>query len=313
MGTLHHDEIGLIWADTAVSARNLVRGTFNDHLENPLAISASEMIDRVEGANRRLARHRAQAEWKDAELARELESARTALAAQLEAVKLYAETGKTDPRLTPTCDQSVQAEINVSRSAALKAAAPEIYAFKQVAKATAWEFSTKRVSGSSVVISYKMPVSDLAAKPSLLNEGDFRRNIRAAMDRLRSPSFDRRSIAVVAVAMIEEALRLGPKETTLRPARWYPSNAGPSEHMESARGMATLSLVRHQPPLAWEHRQSPTLQTTPPAKAAPVDLKVDAEAGKRWRRWRAELLAAQRKQDSIASIRLINAGPDPPT
>ena len=310
MGTLHHDEIGLIWADTAVSARNLVRGTFNDHLENPLAISASEMIDRVEGANRRLARHRAQAEWKDAELAHELESARTALGAQLEAVKLYAETGKTDPRLTPACDQSVQAEINISRSAALKAAAPEIDAFKQVAKATAWEFSTKRVSGSSVVITYKMPVSDLAAKPSLLNEGDLRRNIRVAMDRLRSPSFDRRSIAVVAAAMIEEALCLGPKETTLRPARWYPSNAGPSEHEESTRSMATLSLMRHQPlPLSL----APTGQFGSLLPSWPVDLKVDAEAGKRWRRWRAELLAAQRKQDSITSIRLINAGPDPPT
>ena len=174
---------------------------------------------------------------------------------------------------TPTCDQSVQAEINVSRSAALKAAAPEIDAFKQVAKATAWEFSTKRVSGSSVVITYKMPVSDLAAKPSLLNEGDLRRNIRVAMDRLRSPSFDRRSIAVVAAAMIEEALCLGPKETTLRPARWYPSNAGPSEHEESTRSMATLSLMRHQPlPLSL----APTGQFGSLLPSWPVDLKVDA-------------------------------------
>jgi hypothetical protein len=245
MGAIRADSVGLFWADVDVSSQNLARGSFNDNLENPLAIFAAELIERVEVAERALAKHRAEAARKDASLLSEVEAAKRALQNGHDGIEAYANGAPLPPSLRPQCDKAIEKVVGCSRREALKAARLEIEAAKQRMKDSGWQFTAARLAGSSIVIAHKMQVSELAAKPHLITEVDCRRNIRRATDQLCQPGVDRRDLASVAQALIEEALKVGASQSARRPSRWYPS--GPVASAESAMEMAKIALSPHVP------------------------------------------------------------------
>lgn len=264
MGALHGDEIGLIWADVDVSRRNLVRGTFNPHLENPLMFAPEEQRARLREIQRRRAARRSKFEFEEAEDAREEQSIIGKFRQMQDSIQRYAEGGALSWRFTPDCDDAIKAELAESQKQVLKAAAPEIKAAEE-AMPPGWKVSGKRVSSPFVSITQRIRIADLAAKPVLISRGDLRQNIRKGLEQVCAPGFDRKPLAAVVAAFIAATLANQPAVSELRPSHWYPSNfvAGGSEE-------STAALV--------ERALSPHIPTKPLAHPFAIPLGIERDA-----------------------------------
>lgn len=309
MGAFHGDEIGLIWADVRVSARNLVRGTLNPHLENPLMFAPEERRARLIEIQRRRAARRRKFEFEDAEDEREEQSIIADLRQMGDSIARFAEGDQLSSRFYPDCDEAVKAELAASHKEVLKAAAPEIKAAEEAAP-PGWQVSGKRVSAPFISITQRIKISELAAKPALITRGDLRRNVQKGVQQVCEPGFDRKPLAAAVSAFIAATLANQPPISELRPSRWYPSNPVAGRSADDAAPMVKLALSAHkrlppQPTVPLDDLMR-SLATLPKAG------KADPERAKRWRRWNNALKAAERKMDFHAIAELYRVGPDPP-
>lgn len=310
MGTLHHDEIGLVWADVAVSARNLVRGTLNPHLENALMLAPEEQRARLIEVRRRRAARKRKFDFEDAEDEREEQSILADFQQMQSAVDQYAGGGDLSWRFTPDCDSAIKAELAHSQKEVLKAAAPEIKAVEEAAP-PGWTVSGKRASGPFVSITQRIRIADLAAKPVFLSRGDLRENIRRGLEQVCAPGFDRKAVAAAVSAFIAATLADDPPVSELRPSRWYPSNLVAGGSAEEAAPMVERALSPHTPLPAQQPASLDDL--TRSVAGLPEASKAASGYARKWRKWNAALRAAERKHDWISIQRLMNSGPDPPT
>lgn len=309
-GALHGDEIGLIWADLAVSARNLVRGDLNETRENLPIIALEDKRAQWAEIRRRRASRRARFEFEDAEDEREEQSIIAGFDELAEALKRYQAGDDLSHRLIPDCPKAIKAEVTASQAAALKAAAPEIAATKEPMEQLGWKQSGKRFSRGFIAVTHRMALTDLAAKPTVLTPSDCKRNIRESVKRICAPGFDRDSLAITALEFIRATLVDVDSVTALRPSRWYPVHGPLTGGEETARGMVDLALSPHQPLPVSPPREVSFDALRAAMATLPEQPKPDAARARRWRKWNAALKAAE--HDCIAYQRLISAGPDPP-
>jgi len=204
------DEVGLLWvADSAASAANFVRGTANEHVENPFALAVEETTKELD----RLRRRRASLEAQLSAIADEEQRLVAKLEAQQQAIAKYEETGEIDSRLVPECKAAIKRELNADSRELLNAAdLQEVPRLRGAVKQLGWEFASQKADNEFVYVTLKRKREEVAPMPKAPTRESLRKNIAKAIARFRAPDFDRSRVVVATRNVITEAL------TPLQPA-----------------------------------------------------------------------------------------------
>lgn len=189
------DETGLLWADPKVSARNLVRGTFNPALESPLAIAIEETL----AERARLHREKAKLLARLDALAREQELIDRRLARQQEALRTYEKNGVLPDNLIPDCEAAIAAEVARNRRKVHKAVSEDVAALCEVTRPAGWEFAGKRTDGDFLYVKLKKRI---AAAVEAITPAALRRRVVQAVQRFCSSVSDRREVVAAARRLV---------------------------------------------------------------------------------------------------------------
>lgn len=216
-GPTFGDEIGIMFADVAVSARNLVRGSFNDQLENPMAIAVDETIREYEKVAVDEATFEREVELRRAEFRKRKEGLLATLQRQKAAIAKYAEAPEIASCLKPACDLAVKQALADERKAAKKAARPEVEAANEALQEQGWERVGTRIDGGFIYISHRRRLTSLSARPAVPSEWRVRTKMRETIQRMAEPEFDREGVVASTLEYIEQVMK------TRKSPRFYPT------------------------------------------------------------------------------------------
>lgn len=210
---LHGDEVGLLWVDPKVSARNLARGTFNQELENPFAVAFAESLAEKE----RLLRDRAKLESRLKALTREEELNAFRIERQQEALQIYSQTGEIRHELIPECRAAVTAEMAKQRKALHASLQPEVDALRAAQEADGWAFAHRKTDGNFLLVTLKKALKQIASALKPVRRFKFERNVRRALDKFSAPGLPRPTIARRALEIF--MLNLRPSQAAMFPLK----------------------------------------------------------------------------------------------